>query len=108
MNQNEKDDLRLKQLLDDWKVREPLPRRFQERVWQRIEAAESRKTGGQATRWTDWLAILFARPAFVTACAALLLVAGLATGLWRANHDSARWNNELAHRYVASVDPYAR
>jgi hypothetical protein len=37
----------------------------------------------------------------------LLLVAGLTAGFVRANHDAERMNSELAHRYVAAVDPYA-
>jgi hypothetical protein len=98
------DDPQLDRLLQTWRVTDPLPPRFQERVWKRIEAAESKTVKPEAA---NWLAILFARPALATVCAALLLVAGLTTGLLRANHDAAQMNTELAQRYVASVDPYA-
>jgi hypothetical protein len=97
-------DPQLSRLLQTWRVDEPLPPRFQEHVWKRIEAAESKTIGPGIS---NWLALLFARPAFAKVCAALLLVAGLTTGFLRANHDAAQMNTELAQRYVASVDPYA-
>jgi hypothetical protein len=50
---------------------------------------------------------LFLRPAFATVAATLLLLAGLTAGYLRANHDSARWDEQLAHRYVVSMNPYA-
>lgn len=101
------EDPQLSRLLKSWRADGPLPPRFQERVWKRIEAAESARAKSAEPGVLDWLAILFARPAFATACAALLLVAGLTTGFVRANHDAERMNTELAQRYVALVDPYA-
>lgn len=96
-------DRQVSRLLQEWRVTGPLPPRFQEHVWHRIEtAARPEKSAG----W-NWLALLFARPALATACATLLLLAGPVTGLLTANHEVARVNTELAHRYVASVDPYA-
>lgn len=101
--QTENYDPRLKAALRAWQVSGPLSSRFQEHVWKRIETAEARPmTAG----WADWFAVAFARPAFATACAALLLAAGLSVGFWRASHDTARWDNQLAQRYVAAVDPY--
>lgn len=97
----EHEDSRLKTTLSVWQVNESLPPRFQERVWQRIEAAEA-----STDSTTNWFAALFLRPAFATVIACLFLMAGLTIGLLRANHDSARWDRELGHRYVASVDPY--
>jgi hypothetical protein len=99
-----KDDPQLSRLLQNWRVDEPLPPRFQERVWKRIEAAEplTAKPG------VNWLTIWFARPAFATVCATLLLLTGLTTGFLRAGHDAKRMDTELAQRYVASVDPYAQ
>jgi hypothetical protein len=96
-------DPQLKQLLGEWQVNEPLPPRFQQRVWQRIEDAEAPVTRESMS----WFAALFMRPAFATAAATLLLLAGLTTGYLRANHDAARMDAQLAHRYIASVNPYA-
>jgi hypothetical protein len=96
------EDPQLGRLLDNWQVNEPLPPRFQERVWKRIEAAEA-----PARETKSWFAALFLRPAFATVAATLLLLAGLTAGYLRANHDSARWDEQLAHRYVVSMNPYA-
>ena len=102
-NMNIETDGRLREVLREWKADAALPPRFQERVWKRIEAAEATPaTAG----WADWLAIIFARPAFATVCATLMLIVGLSAGFWRANRDTTRWENELAQRYVAAVDPY--
>ena len=95
-------DPQLRRLLDNWQVNEPLPPRFQERVWKRIEAAEAGSTRASGS----WFAALFLRPAFATALATLLLLAGLSAGYLRANRDTARWDAQLAHRYIATMNPY--
>ncbi|MCX6895590.1 MAG: hypothetical protein NTZ16_08870 [Verrucomicrobia bacterium] len=97
-----KEDPQLSRLLKDWQVNEPLPPRFQERVWKRIEAAEA---PGRETQ--SWFAALFLRPAFATAAATLLLLAGLSAGYLRANHDAAHWDEQLAQRYLTAMNPYA-
>ena len=99
---NQNTDPQLKEVLQTWGVNEPLPPRFQERVWKRIEAAETPKP-----ETTSWFAALFLRPAFATAAAMLLLIAGLSAGYLRANHDAAHWNHELSQRYVVALNPYA-
>jgi hypothetical protein len=107
MNEQEDNDPRLDTLLKEWKIGEPLPPRFQESVWRRIEDAQA-GSAIAATRWRDRLATIFARPAIAAVCAALLLMAGLTAGFWRGNHDSVQWDKELAHRYVAAIDPFAQ
>ncbi|HMP84251.1 MAG TPA: hypothetical protein PKA41_16255 [Verrucomicrobiota bacterium] len=102
--EQEKNDPALSALLKAWKLEERLPPTFQERVWRRIETAEA---GSAFNIWPDWLVAPFTRPAFATACASVLLAAGLIAGFWRADRDAARWDGELSHRYVAAVDPYA-
>ncbi len=99
-HQNE--DPQLSRLLGQWQVNEPLPPRFQERVWKRIEAAEA-----PARDPASWFAALFLRPAFATVAATLLLLAGATAGYLRAGHDVAHWDKELSQRYVASLNPYA-
>ena len=96
------EDPQLSRLLRDWRVNEQLPPRFQERVWNRIEAVEA-----PAREIKPWFATLFLKPAFATVAATLLMLAGLTTGYLRANHDSSRMDQQLAHRYVASMNPYA-
>ena len=96
------EDPQLTGLLKSWQVNDPLPPRFQECVWKRIESAEA-----PALERRSWLAALFLQPAFATVAATLLVLAGLTGGYVRANQDAARMDEQLAHRYVASMNPYA-
>jgi len=105
MKEREADDVKLSRVLHEWPVNGPLPPRFQEGVWQRIEAAEARR--GASSWLPDWLVVIFARPAYAAICATLLVVVGISVGLWKADRVTNRWDNQLAQRYVASVDPYA-
>ena len=107
MNPNPNQDP-LDAALAAWRVREPLPLRFQEQVWRRIADAGAEST---ATRWDifrGWLRLAFARPAVALACAAVLLALGSGTGWWQARQKSARVDNELGARYVQSLDPYQK
>ena len=98
----ERKDPQLSRILASWQVSETLPPRFQERVWKRIEAAESPATEGKS-----WFAALFLKPAFATVVATLMLLGGLTAGYLRAGHDTARWDAQLSQRYVVVMNPYA-
>ena len=68
----------LQRTLQDWRVTTPLPPRFQEQVWKRIERAETPGVSlAEALR--TWLAAWFAQPAFAVAYVAVFLIAGPAT-----------------------------
>jgi hypothetical protein len=100
-------DTNLNRLLQEWRVTSPLPPRFSEQVWKRIERAETPAISiGDAVR--AWIAMAFARPAFALAYVSVLLVAGLTMGFVQASHKAARWDRQLEARYVQSIDPYQR
>ena len=85
----------------------PLPPRFQEQVWKRIERAEAPGVSlaeALRTRLAEW----FAQPAFAVAYVTVLIVAGLAIGFKQAQDKTAKWDRQLEARYVQSVDPYQR
>jgi hypothetical protein len=100
------DDLRLRKLLRESRSNEPLPPRFQDRVWQRIESAEKAASARPAFSFAGWLTALFARPAVATAWVALLLVIGVGTGYVLGGHDATRWDAQLSTHYAASINPY--
>lgn len=79
----------------------PLPPRFQQNVWRRIEDAESPV---KPATWLDALIVLILRPRFAFAAAAALALAGIfagtLTGRQEARHD-AQMN------YLSSVAPYS-
>ena len=85
----------------------PLPPRFQEQVWKRIERAEAPGVSLAETLRT-WLAAWFAQPAFAVAYVTAILAAGLALGFKQAQDKTAKWDRQLEARYVQSVDPYQR
>jgi hypothetical protein len=104
MNTPENDPLRA--LLGQWKIAQPLPPRFQEQVWRRIE---QREPAGKATGWEylpGWLESIFARRTVAVAYVTVLLAAGLMAGYVSGQAHEQRGNAQLAARYVQSIDPY--
>jgi len=70
----------LRKVLKEWRSDAPLPPRFQESVWQRIERAQA---PGAPSVWTlvaHWLGSLLPRPALATAYLAVLLAIGGTAG----------------------------
>jgi len=102
----------LRKLMREWNVTAPLPPRFQEGVWHRIECADSSVSSGAITTlWSVFKARLTAamrRPAVAVAYLTVLLVAGMAGGYWQAQNQTAHLKDELGTRYVQSVDPYQK
>jgi hypothetical protein len=97
----------LQRALQEWRVTTPLPPRFQEQVWKRIERAEVPRVSLAdvlRTRLTAW----FAQPAFAVAYVGVLIVAGLALGFKQAQDKTEKWDRQLEARYVQSIDPYQR
>jgi len=102
----------LRRVLSEWRVTEPLPPRFQEGVWRKIQQGEAgAKPVATATAWMlfkAWLAAALPRPAVAIAYLSVLLVVGMAAGYRQARQTTAHWDNELGSRYVQSVDPYQK
>ena len=104
MNSPENDPLR--KWLGQWKIIQPLPPRFKEQVWRRIEQTEP---AGKAGAWEfllGWLESIFARKAVALAYVTVLLAAGLTAGYASGQAHAQRRNAQLAARYVQSIDPY--
>lgn len=92
-------------LLHEWTVTPPLPPRFKEQVWQRLEKSRV----AALSPWTalrDWVAQTFARPAMACSYVAVLLAAGLAIGFWQGRLNSERTTAELGARYVQLMSSY--
>jgi hypothetical protein len=92
---------KLSALLRQGRVSPALPPRFQENVWQRIEA---NAVPAKADSWLDALAVLMLRPRFAYATVVALVLAGSLLGV----HQGARVAKQDAQaRYVAMVAPNA-
>ena len=103
---SEGDDSRLSELLQGWKVKESLPPRFGERVWQRISRLE---TAESASLWFELLGgfdKIMMRPSLAVSYVTVLLAVGLAAGYWHARLENAQTADQLGARYVQMMDPY--
>jgi len=100
------EDQMLGKLLKEWKISQPVPPRLREGVWRRIARAEAQPELGLAGGWNEWLARMFAKPALAVGYITVLLAAGLTAGYFRGEDQQHRVNDELAARYVQSLDPY--
>ena len=96
----------LGQVLRQWTVDAPLPRRFQEQVWQRIARAEASAAPGWRVPFSHWLEVVLPRPGFALAYVAVLLVAGVTAGSLAAQVRNSRLETDLSLRYVRALDPF--
>ncbi len=96
----------LRQVLREWSVAMPLPPRFRERVWQRIERAETQTPHSFWSFVRQWIEHAMSRPSLAFSCVAFLLLFGLTTGYWQARGNASQAEIDLRLRYVQTVDPY--
>lgn len=96
----------LRQLLKEWRSDVPLPPRFQERVWQRIEREQRQPAPSVWATIVRWVDIVLPRPAPAVSYVAVLLTIGVTAGWAQARQETARVKDELGLRYVRVLDPY--
>ncbi len=98
----EPNEARLRGLLRDARPAAPLPPRFQEAVWRRIEQAEAPRETAAPVAWLDRLVERCLRPRLALAgITALLLVSGVAGVL-----SGTQTAKEVAQaRYLSAVAP---
>jgi hypothetical protein len=96
------DDGRLRAILRQFRPDPPLPPRFQESVWCRIERA---RASSENVSWADWLdraAGWLLRPRMALAGAAAMLLVGISIGVAQGGNLA----NDLAkQQYLAAVSP---
>ena len=95
----EASDAEFREVLRAARPSPPLPPRFQENVWRRIEDAEAPVKSGS---WLDALIALVLRPRFAYATVATLMLAGVLLGTYQ-GAQNARQNEQA--RYLAAVAP---
>jgi hypothetical protein len=99
-------DESLHKVLQAWRTDAPLPPRFQEAVWGRINRAPATATPTLWTLVSHWLGSVLPRPALATVYVAMLLAVGGTVGWTQARQENARVKEELGWRYVRSLNPY--
>jgi hypothetical protein len=105
-NSGPENDEALREVLRQWSVDTPLPPRFQQQVWKRIEQAEAQPTLSMLLRSALLTLLTTHRPKFAFAYLTALLVLGLAAGGVAAQARNSRLDSELSQRYVQSIDPF--
>ena len=100
------EDQPLSRTLKEWQVSAPAPPRLREAVWRRIAHAEAQQQRTLAGWWKAWLAGRFAQPAWAAGYVSVLLAVGVTAGYFQGEARQRRVNDELAARYVQSLDPY--
>jgi hypothetical protein len=107
MKSNEpENDERLRTVLRQWVVDAPLPPRFQDQVWKRIDRAEARPQPGFWTNLVRLFESALPRPKIAFSYIVTLLVLGVTAGSVAAQIKSGHLNTALSERYVQLVDPY--
>ena len=108
MNTNEpgNHDEALHKLLKEWRADAPLPLRFQEAVWRRIERAQAPAAPSVWDVIADWIGTALPRPALAVSYVAILLAIGMTAGWTQARQETARVKGELGNRYIRVLDPY--
>src|SRR5689334_15033224 len=94
-NPNSPDNQKLDSILREWRCDAPLPPRFREQVWHRIERQQPAPSPSLWIFVSEWLNSAFPRPALATAYVAVVLVLGLTGGWVRAQHMNSHINDEL-------------
>lgn len=99
----------LGKVLKEWRANAPLPPRFQEAVWQRIECAERLTALSASSVWAviaHRIGTLLSRPALGTAYVTILLAVGITAGWAQAREETVRVKQALGERYVRVLDPF--
>lgn len=99
-------DEALSKVLKEWRVNAPLPPHFEQAVWRRIERMDAPATPALGELIAHWIGTALARPILAASYLAVLLAIGVTTGWAQGRQHAVRSHDELAHRYVRSLDPY--
>ena len=96
----------LRKVLKEWRSDAPLPPRFQEQVWRRIEHAQTQGVPSVWAVFAHWVGTVLPRPALAASYIAVLLTIGVTAGWTQARQQTARLRDELGQRYVRVLDPF--
>ena len=96
----------LRKVLKEWRADAPLPPRFQQGVWRRIECAHTPVISSVWAAIAHWIGTMLPRPALTASYVAVLLTFGVTVGWAQARQQTARVKDELGQRYIRALDPY--
>jgi hypothetical protein len=94
--------------LREWRVNAPLPARFQEQVWRRIEHEEPATQAGAWLMFQQLVESMFVHRRLALSYLTVALVVGSAAGYWHGKEQAAGQESSLGQQYIQSVDPYQK
>ncbi|SRR5258706_10794831 len=94
--------------LREWRVGAPLPARFQEQVWRRIEREEPAAEIGAWVILRQLFEGMFAHRRLALSYLTVALVVGSAAGYWQGRGQATEQESSLGQQYIQSVDPYQK
>lgn len=106
MKTNHPENEAFSQVLRTWRVDAPLPPRFREAVWRRIEQEEAKSNLTLLAALSAWVESVLPHPKVALCYVTALSLVGIASGLWIGQEKSHRLNTDLGLRYVQSIDPF--
>lgn len=101
-DKSQPNDERLRAVVREARPSPPLPPRFQESVWRRIESAEAPRPSLALAEWFDRAAAWLLRPRLAMAGVAAMLLVGISIGVVQGGSLSQDMAKE---RYLAAVSP---
>ena len=96
----------LSKALQEWRAEQSVPPGFQSAVWQRIDSETRLMKRSVLESLIAWFNEFAARPQFAASTVALLIMIGVTAGWTQGQREVSRVQNQLAQKYLASLDPY--
>jgi len=107
-NEPKKNQDTLDKYLREWCVSAPLPARFQEQVWKRIEHEEPATQAGPWLMFQQLVESMFVHRRLALSYLTVALVVGSAAGYWQGRGQATELESNLGQQYIQSVDPYQK
>jgi len=101
-DQSEPSDRLLGALVRAARPAPPLPPRFREAVWQRLESAQAPRRAASVAEWLDRAAAWLLRPGLALAGVAALLLVGTAIGVVQGTNLA---DERAKQQYLTAVSP---
>jgi hypothetical protein len=98
------DDDELRKRLAAWEVQPQIPPDFQDSVWQKIAARESKRS--KEPWFGKWRISWLSAPQLATCAIVLGAFVGTGLGLVESSQSNSRNWKSLEAKYVQSIDPY--
>ena len=106
MKNGDKSDEALSVLLKRWEIHSPIPNDFKRDVWNRIASRQPMGFRAVLEPLINWFTSVVNRRSVVLGYLCVTCLIGVSVGLIQVKDASREYQEEMAHRYITSVNPY--